>query len=276
MDIVDFINGNFVEGIVNDTSYNHIDMTVYVILLFVGVYAVLKLLNKLRIRVDERFVVATIPYVFMGSVFRVVEDAELLTPPFKYLFITPIIFFLIFAVCFSVLVLTRFLERKGKIKDHLRLYSAAGYALSIAGIAVLISGSKGDFNPVVLAYCLLPAVALAGIVVKMSSFIGMVYLRSRVYSFMVFSFMLDSITTYVGVDVLGYSNKHPFSSFLASFAGTGAVLVPLSLGLVLIMVMLLEKERWEKEDEKYMLILTLIVLGFSMGARNLLAMTMGA
>lgn len=275
MDIIEFITRNFIDGIVNDTSYNHIDMFVYVIILFAAIYGVLKLLNKLGIRVDENFVVATIPYVLMGSVFRVIEDAELLGAPLRYFFITPLIFFLIFAICFSVLVLAKYLENKGKINDYLRFYSAAGYALSLAGIAALIFGSKGDFNPVVLVYCLLPTVALTGVIVKFSSFFGMVYLRSRVYSFVLFSFLLDSVTTYVGVDILGYSNKHPFSSFLASIAGTGAVLVPLSLGLILLIILMLENEREGNEDEKYMMILTLIVLGFSMGARNLVAMVMG-
>jgi len=85
MDIIEFINRNFIDGVVNDTSYNHIDMFVYVIILIAAVYGVMKLLNKINIRVDENFVVATIPYVLMGSVFRVIEDAQLLTAPFRYL-----------------------------------------------------------------------------------------------------------------------------------------------------------------------------------------------
>jgi uncharacterized membrane protein len=51
----------------------------------------------------------------------------------------------------------------------------------------------------------------------------------------------------------------------------------LSLILVLAIVLLLEKDsiKDKKQDEKYMMTLTLIVLGFSMGARNLLAMVFG-
>ena len=47
----------------------------------------------------------------------------------------------------------------------------------------------------------------------------------------------------------------------------------LSFGIIL----LLEKDSIEdrKQDEKYIMTLTLIVLGFSMGARNLLAMVFG-
>src|SRR3972149_4863176 len=115
---IDFINRNYIEGIINDTSYNHFDMITYVIILFAGLYAVLKILNKLKFKVDEEFVIATIPYIFMGSVFRVIEDADILKPPVKYFFITPLIFFVIFAICFGILISARHLEKTGKIKDH--------------------------------------------------------------------------------------------------------------------------------------------------------------
>src|SRR4030067_1679122 len=142
LDLVDFINRNYIEGIISDTSYNHFDMITYVIILFAGVYGVLKLLNKLRIKVDENFVMATIPYIFMGSVFRVIEDADLLKPPVKYFFITPIIFFVIFAICFGILLLLRYLETIQKIRNYIRSYAIAGVILSLAGIAILIFNSS--------------------------------------------------------------------------------------------------------------------------------------
>lgn len=274
---IDFIKQNYIDGIINDTSYNHFDMITYVIILIIGVYAVLKLLTKLRIKVNEEFVIATIPYIFMGSVFRVIEDADLLAPPVKYFFITPIIFFVIFAVCFGALLLTRYLEKQKKIKNYLSAYAIAGSALSLAGLAVLTLNGSYNWNLYILVYSLVPAIAVTELVRRVSPAIRMTYLRSRVYSFAIFSFMLDSFTTYVGVAMMGYTNKHPFSSFLTSFAGTGAALIPLSLILVLVIVFLLEKDSKEdkNEDEKYMMTLTLIVLGFSMGARNLLAMAFG-
>jgi len=277
MDLIDFINRNYIEGIINDTSYNHFDMITYVIILFAGIYAVLKLLNKLRIKVDEDFVIATIPYIFMGSVFRVIEDADILKAPVKYFFITPLIFFVIFAICFGILLLTRYLEKLRKIRNYIHAYAIAGVALSLAGVAILIYYSSSGWNPGILLYGLVPAITLTEIVKRASPAIGMTYLRSRMYSFAIFSFTLDSFTTYVGVDLFGYVNKHPFSSFLASIFGTGAILIPLSLILVMMIAFLLEKDSGEdmKDDEKYMLTLTLIVLGFSMGARNLLAMAFG-
>jgi len=275
--LIDFIKRNYIEGIINDTSYNHFDMITYVIILFAGVYAGLKLLNKLRIKVDEEFVIATIPYIFMGSIFRVIEDADLLKPPVKYFFITPLIYFVIFAICFSILLLSRYLEKIQKIKNYIHAYAIAGVVLSLAGVAILKFYSYPNWNLNILVYSLVPAIGLTEFVRRISRAIGMTYLRRRMYSFAIFSFLLDSFTTYIGVDRLGYTNKHPFSSFLTSIFGTGAILIPLSLILVLVIVLLLEKDSRDDQDkgEKYMLALTLIVLGFSMGARNLLAMTFG-
>lgn len=277
MDLIDFINRNYIEGIINDTSYNHFDMVTYVIILFAGVYGVLKLLNKLSIKIDEEFVIATIPYIFMGSVFRVIEDADILKPPVKYFFITPLIFFVIFAMCFGVLLLTRYLEKLHKIRNYIPAYATAGVVLSLAGVAIIVYHNPSNWNFDILVYSLVPAIILTEIVKRVSPAIGMTYLRSRMYSFAIFSFALDSLTTYVGVDMMGYTNKHPFSSFLTTIFGTGAILVPLSMILVLIIILLLEKDsRGDKDKgEKYMLSMTLIVLGFSMGVRNLLAMVFG-
>jgi len=271
----DFINRNYIEGILNDTSYNHFDLVTYIIILLIGVYAVLKILNHLNIIVDEEFVLATIPYIFMGSVFRVLEDADLIISPIKYFFITPIIFFVIFVICFGVLLFTRHLENTGKINNYIRYYLFFGIVLSVAGIIILIFNSVQDFKPMILIYGLVPVIALTGIIQKISPALNMFYLRSRVYSFAIFSYLLDSSTTYIGVYLLGYTNKHPLSSFLLSNSGSGIIMIPLSLIFVIIIIFMLEKETWKDNNEKFMLILTLIVLGFSMGARNLLAMVFG-
>ncbi len=272
--LIDFINRNYIDGIVNDTSYNHFDMITYLIILLISVYAVLKLLDKLKIKVNEEFVVATIPYVFMGSIFRVIEDADLLKPPVKYFFITPLIYFVIFGICFGTLLVMRYLEQTQRIKNHLRAYAIFGVILSLAGAAVLIYYNSYNLNLGILIYSLFPSLALTAFIQRISPAIRMAYLRSKIYSFAVFSFLLDSFTTYIGVDLLGYQNKHPFSSFLTSFFGTEAVSIPLSLIFVLLVILLLEKDSKKDkiQEEKYIWALTLIVLGFSMGARNLLAM----
>ena len=272
---VDFVVKNYVEGILNDTGYNQFDLITYLLLLLAGAYAVLKILDKLDIAIDEEFVLATVPYILMGSVFRVMEDADLLISPVKYFFITPIIYFVVFIICFGILLFTRYMEKTGRIRNHLRYYFFFGIVFSMAGIIILIYNSYQTFRPMVLVYGLVPSIAFTGIIRKVSPAINLFCLRSRVYSFAIFSYLLGSSTTYIGVDLLGYTNKHNLSSILSSVFGTGFTMIPLSLVFVSIIIFMLEKETWKNKSEKFMIILTLIVLGFSMGARNLFAMAFG-
>jgi len=174
-----------------------------------------------------------------------------------------------------VLLFTKYLEKIGKINNYLSYFTFFGLVFSVAGIIILIVNSAQTIKPIIAIYSLVPAIVITGIIQKISLTIKMVYLRSRIYSFAIFSYLLDSSTTYIGVDLVGYTNKHPLSSFITSVFGTPIILIPLSLILVIIVIFMLEKEAWKDNNEKYIWILTLIVLGFSMGARNLLAMVLG-
>ena len=152
-----------------------------------------------------------------------------------------------FAVSFGSLLLMRYLENTGLIKNYIRMYAKIGLLFSIAGILILVYNSYTDLKLDILVYSLVPVVALTFLIDKISPAIGMVYLRSRLYLFAIFSFMLDSVTTYIGTDFLGYTNKHPYSSFLPSIFGTGIVLIPLSLTLILLIILMLEKD--SRKDE---------------------------
>jgi len=72
-------------------------MITYVIILFV-VYMQFKNCWIIEVKVDEEFVLAT-SLIFSWLRVQVIEDADLLKPPVKYFFITPLIFFVIFAIC---------------------------------------------------------------------------------------------------------------------------------------------------------------------------------
>jgi len=124
-------------------------------------------------------------------------------------------------------------------------------------ITVLIS-LKGDFNPACL--CTVSCLRCAyRVIVKLSLF-GMLYLRSRVYSFVIFH-SAGFFTTYIGVDVLDILISI-FQCVPLSIAGLARSLFPCPR-LILLIILLLEKSAGRMRME-IMLILTLIVLGFSM------------
>jgi len=61
------------------------------ILCLVGIY---RILSRARVRLDEKFIYALVPFIFLGPILRVFEDAWLFKPPVQYLFISPFLFFL--------------------------------------------------------------------------------------------------------------------------------------------------------------------------------------
>src|SRR5574341_2198810 len=142
MNIIDtvwqYIYKYYISGIVNDTSYNPVDTITYAILLGISIFYVLKLLEKIGVEIDTRFIIAVTPYILAGSSLRVLEDSNVFSPPLRYLFVTPIIYFFIFAVTISLLLLAISLERKGKVKDYHALFSYAGIAWKAINIAELL------------------------------------------------------------------------------------------------------------------------------------------
>ena len=97
----------YINPIIYDTSYNPVDTVTWAIILGLCILGLVRLFRSLDIKMDERLVVYTLPYVLAGASSRVIEDAELVSAPWRYLLITPLIFFLVFLVTGSSLLLCR-------------------------------------------------------------------------------------------------------------------------------------------------------------------------
>jgi uncharacterized membrane protein len=66
MDIINtvwqYIYKYYINGIIYDMSYNPVDTLTYAILLGISLFGVLKLLEKLEVDIDTRFMIAVTPY----------------------------------------------------------------------------------------------------------------------------------------------------------------------------------------------------------------------
>jgi len=101
-----------------ETGYNPVSTAGYGLLLAGGVFLVYRVLKRFSIEIDPRFIAALVPYILLGSVGRVLEDAGLFDPPLAYLFISPVIYVVLgiftTAVClYSFLVPGRCRKRAG-------------------------------------------------------------------------------------------------------------------------------------------------------------------
>lgn len=285
MNVIDtiwqYIYKYYISGIVSDTSYNPVDTLTYAIVLGISLFAVLKLLDKLGIEINARFIAATTPYVIAGSSLRVLEDSNVFAPPFRYLFVTPIIYFFVFAVTICLLVLAIVLERKGKIKDYRVFYGYAGVAWAFINIMALFIIDEVK-NPYPAASILILGVLTTCVVYLISQKLNFKLLTNKLNLSLLFVHLLDASSTFVGMDWLGYYEKHVAPTFFINLAGNyivhpSLVMYPLKLLVFIpVLYMLDYKFNDEKENKLINLMkLAILVLGLSPATRNTLRILMG-
>lgn len=91
--------------------------------------------------------------------------------------------------------------------------------------------------------------------------------------------MLDASATFIGIDRFGYVEKHVLPSTLMDTFGTAAVMYPLKLVFLIpalyIMDVGMEKESNESPHLMALVKLTILILGFAPGTRDLIRMAFG-
>lgn len=267
--IGDFVRRYYIDPIILDTSYNPVDTLTWAIVLGLAVLGLLRLFRRLNIRIDERLVVCTIPYVLAGSSLRVIEDADLVMPPASYLLITPLIFFLVFFVTAACLLLTR----RVLGNDFYRGYAALGLIWTAINLALL--SSAGFRNAWVIAAVFSLGSALTGVLLILRLRLPWLdFLDDRFNLMILYAHMLDASSTYVGMDWFGYYEKHVVPTFLIDLVGTAAIMYPLKL-LILLPLLKIIDSYIEDPSLRNLTKLTLITLGLAPALRNTLRLALG-
>ncbi|AEC51432.1 hypothetical protein PNA2_0515 [Pyrococcus sp. NA2] len=267
MGVVDFFRRYFVDPIKYNTGYNPVNTLTYAIILGLATLLVYKVLKKLRIKIDNAFFRALIPYMIFGAFTRALTDAGVF--PRTYITVSPGIYFLVFSIAFPALIIShRF------FKDWRGVFLSFGWGLVLIDVAALSANlQKVSFNLIVLKY-FIPFLILAELVVYILSR-KLQIVRNNSYLFYVHFY--DATTTFVGVDFMGYWEQHVVPGLLIGLTGTAAVMYVLKfvvLYTALWIMLKLEEEGEEKELLDFIR-MVIFILGFAPGTRNLLRMLMG-
>lgn len=276
--ISQFINTYYIDPIRNDSGYNPVNTLTWAIVLGICLFGVIKLLDRLKIKITPRFIAAILPFVLAGSSLRVIEDTHAgIHPPLSYLLITPNIYFLVFAITVICLLFSIRLQKAGLVKDFHLIFAGLGLLWFIVNIAILLY-----LEPIVAAYVpLFVIVAGAGLTIAF-------YLVARRFKSLIFTnplnlsillaHMMDASATYIGVDKLGYFSKHVAPSYLIQLTGTALVMYPLKF-IIFIGVIYLLDTQFEDDKQSYnmkMLIkMTLLILGLAPATRDTIRMMLG-
>ncbi len=272
MDIGSFIAKYYIDPILYGEGYNVVNTLTYAIILGISLFAILKLMAFLKLSVDERLITATAPFIILGASLRNLEDVHLLSPPYSYMFITPLVYVLAFVITLCVLLLCVYLERSGKIKDYSKPFFWAGVAGTVLVWATLLVT-----QPVSVWWAPLVVFALAftftGIVYLLAKRLGLAFLTMPLNVAILGAHMFDASSTFTAIDIVGgFAEKHVLPTFFIDTFHTAFVMYGLKLAVFIPVIYLMEKYFTEDRDLYHVLKFALLVLGFGPGIRNTLEM----
>lgn len=125
-------------------GYTLISEITYGVILIIALYAIYKLLKKLKITIDWRFCLVLMPYILFGPVSRVLEDADYFNVPSVYWFISPLIYLQIAAYALFFLITGFYIENFSKKKrDEKRKLLYPTFLLICVNIFVTIIWTLG-------------------------------------------------------------------------------------------------------------------------------------
>jgi uncharacterized membrane protein len=285
--ISEFIYKYYIDPIRYGQPYNVVDTLTYAFILVLGVYIFYRwlmssrYLNRIRLTIDTAFILATLPYVVLGGVLRVVQDTGMIKGDIQFLLVTPLIYFVLFFFTLGMLFLSRYLQAQGFIKNFLSVYAFAG-TMSMFTVALILAAwgitmTRIDLF-VLFVIPLMAVTATAVLWAFMRYVLSWKYVNHPLYITLLFSHMLDASATSYGIDLhpaLRYVEQHVVGSNLIEWTNTAFVMFPLKLVVLFPAIYVLEMYRHEADpDFWHLVLLAMIVVGLAPGIRDMTRMVL--
>ncbi len=261
----EFIKKYYIDSIVYKTGYNPVNTLTWAIILIIAISLIYRWLKK-QIEFDDKFVYGNIPFIIFGASLRVVEDAGFLKPPISYLFMTPMIYILIFSIALPTLILSIKIRRE----NYWVHYGLAGAILATATLIFLFSNLR------MVNWFVFPSALAMALAFTIFYHLGTAkfarHMHNKLSEIVFFSHMLDASATFIGIQYLGYWELHVVPRLLISKFGAW-IMIPAKIIVFLLILYVLDKE--EDENLRNFIKFVLIVLGLAPGVRDSIRMTFG-
>ena len=261
--IYEFLNTFFISPL--GRSYNPINSAVYAILLFAGIYSISRVLPRLHVQVDEKFIIALLPFIVFGSCLRVFQDAQIVNSVFL---VSPLIYLLVFAYTFGCLLLSLLIAKKTGIGYHYPLFIFGIIPAAYSSIQLILGII--NLESIILTF----AFGVAACLLAFVFFYGVNrYIKFEKFALdlgIVFSHMLDVSATYVGVTFYGYGEQHFLVRLATDIFGSSLIFYLLDFVGVVLVLLVLERILRKEQELLGLFRLTLIVLGLAPALRDIL------
>jgi len=278
--IREFLYKYYIDPIRYGQAYTLIDTLTYALILIVAVYLVYRGLRRYKIAIDDELVLATLPFVVLGGLLRVVEDTGMITSDFRFLLITPLIFFTVFVVAAIALFAGKLAENAGLVARYSRVYGGVGIAACLLSTAALVwfglteTTIALDVLVAILALASVSSLALWALLVYGAKWD---YASNILYKLLIFGHMLDASATSYGIDIhpVHYVEQHVVGSNLIEATGTAFSMFLLKIAVLIPAIYILEM--YKKEGSPglwHLILLAMIVVGMAPGIRDMVRMVL--
>ncbi len=285
--ISDFIYKYYIDPIRMGQPYNVVDTLTYAIILVLGVYLLYRWMSQstwlsdIGFVIDTSFILATLPYVVLGGVLRVVEDTGMITGDFRFLLVTPLIYFVLFLFTISMMFLSRYLTMQGLTGSFLSFYAFAGIMSVFTVSLVLLAWGINNTHVDLFVLAIIPLMAITATLLVwafMRYVLLWEYVTDPLYITLLFGQLLDASATSYGIDFhpsVQYVEQHVVGSGLINLTGTALVMFPLKLIVLFPAIYIMQLYRKEANPAFWHLVLlAMIVVGFAPGIRDMVRMVL--
>jgi uncharacterized membrane protein len=164
-----------------------------------------------------------------------------------------------------------------KAYDYTLIFGLLGVLWCFANLAVLLMHERVAFGWVLFAVIAIAGV-LVGIIYAIAAHFDIQFLTEKVYVSVLAAHLLDAASSFIGIDMLGYTGKHVIEGLIVEYTGTAAGMFPLKLGILVPIMYVLDtqfREDAEEIEQKNIVLLALLVIGLAPAVRNTLRMVLG-
>jgi uncharacterized membrane protein len=283
--ISEFIYKYYIDPVIYSEPYNVVETLTYAVILVLGVYLLYRWLSKstwlsdIGLKIDARFILATLPYVVLGGVLRVIQDTGMISGTLQFLIVTPPIYFVLFFFTIGMIFLSLFLQQQGLVKNFLSFYALAGSMAAIVVVLILAAWgiNHNGIDLFVLGIIPLMAITATSLVWAFMRYaLKWQYVTDPLYITLIFGQLLDASATSYGIDfhpAVQYIEQHVVGSNLIHLTGTAFVMFPLKLIVLFPAIYIMQLFRKEANPAFWHLVLlAMIVVGFAPGIRDLTRM----
>ena len=285
--ISDFIYKYYIDPVKYGEPYNIVETLTYAIILIIGVYLLYRWfsnstwLSEHGIKLDSAFILATIPYVVLGGVLRVIQDAGMVTGDWQYLIVTPPIYFVLFFFVLGMIFLGGVLKKNGLIKNFLSFYAFIGCIAVFVISLILLSWGMVHGHVDLFILSVIPLMAITSTVLVwacMRYLLKWEYVNDPLFLVLIFGQMLDASATSYGLTfhpAVHYIEQHVVGSNLIQMTGTAFIMYPLKLVVLFPAIYIMQLYRKEANPAFWHLVLlAMIVVGLAPGVRDMIRMVL--